>query len=121
MWALPAMLSLSAAPAIAGPRNINPGDPIGALKLTALDGASVDSSTWSGRPSVWLFISPQQNSSERAMIALQKIVDDTPPPGLAAVALTTDAVARWYTDEFIKRLGLNKPGEPPNQNNPGED
>lgn len=109
MWGLMASLFLSFSPALAGPRNINPGDPIGVLKLTALDGAAVDSSTWSGRPSVWLFISPRQNSSERAMLALQKIVDDTPPPGLAAVLLTTDAEHLPELRDFAARNRIRMP------------
>src|SRR5262245_7444730 len=85
------VIAFTAALTLAGPRNIKKGDPIGDLRLNSITGETVSSANRSGRPSVWIFINPQQASSESALIALQRAVDDMPAPGVAAVALTSDA------------------------------
>ncbi|MCK6483956.1 MAG: tetratricopeptide repeat protein [Phycisphaerae bacterium] len=94
----------------AGPRNIKNGEPIGRIELNRIDdGKLVDSNNWAGRPSVWIFISPLQTSSQRAMQELQRIVDETPAPGIEAVALTTDPNRLGEVREFCNRNRIRLP------------
>ena len=104
-----ATLGLLIGVAAAGPRNINVGDPIGTLKLNSINGEPIDSEKWMGRPSVWIFISPRQASSESALIALQRVIDAMPPPGVAAVALAGDAGDISALREFATRNRIRIP------------
>lgn len=105
-----AIVLLPLAASRAGPRNIKNGEPIGRIELNRIDdGKLVDTNNWAGRPTIWIFVSPLQASSQRAMQELQRIVDETPPPGIEAVALTTDPNRLGELREYCSRNRIRFP------------
>lgn len=101
--------ALAATAALAMPRNIKLGDPLGSLKATDIDGRPIDSGAWSGAPVVWIFVSAEQASSERALKDLQAAVDELTGSKVNVVALTSDAVRVPYFREQRSRLALRFP------------
>ncbi len=108
---LPALLvaAFSATPALAMPRNIKLGDPLGSLKAADIDGRPIDTGAWSGAPVVWIFVSAEQASSERALKDLQAAADELTGSKVNVVALTSDAVRVPYFREQRSRLALRFP------------
>lgn len=95
--------------AAAGPRNVKPGDPVGDFRLKDLEGRGIDTSLWRGRPSVWLFASPGQKSSEKAILDLQASLDELEGSGIRAVVLTVHPGQASYFRQLSSRHSLRIP------------
>ena len=95
--------------ALAGPRNIKVGDPIGTLELSDLDGKAIDAAKWIGSPSVWIFVSAEQVSSETALKDLQTVLDSLVGSNIKAVALTSDAARVPYFRQLRTRGRIRIP------------
>ncbi len=103
-----AMAAMATA-AQAMPRNVKLGEALVPLKLTDIDGNSVDTSTWRGSPGVWLFVAADQTSSEKAARDLQAAIDDLTGADIRAVELTSDAVKIDYFKELRARYNIRIP------------
>lgn len=97
------------ATALAMPRNIKPGDPVGSIKLTDVDGRALDTDSWRGGPSAWIFVAADQVSSEKAAHDLQAAIDALTGVQIHAVALTSDAVKIDYFKELRARENIRYP------------
>lgn len=102
-------LVFATAPALAMPRNIKIGDTVGRLKTTDIDGKSIDTDSWRGAPSVWIFVAADQASSEKATTELQAALDNLTGANIHAVALTSDAVKIDYFKELRARFNIRIP------------
>jgi len=104
-----AFLLSVAATGQAMPRNIKNGDSVGTLKLTDIDGKQVSTDSWSGSPSVWIFVAADQNSSKKAAHDLQAAIDSLTGANIHAIALTSDAVKIDYFKELRARDNIRYP------------
>lgn len=94
---------------LAMPRNIKQGDPVGSLKLTDVESKPVDTDSWRGAPSAWIFVAADQVSSEKAARELQAALDSLTGANIHAVALTSDAVKIDYFKELRARENIRYP------------
>lgn len=101
--------AMQSSPSLGGPRNIKIGDPVGALKQADIDGRPVDTSSWSGAPSIWIFVSAEQTSSENALRDAQESIDGLAGANVRAVALTADAFGIPYFRQLRSRARIRLP------------
>lgn len=95
--------------AAAAPRNVRNGEPAGAFALPSLDGKTIDTARFAGKPMIWIFAAANQASSHKALTLLQKVVDETPPPGAAAVLLAADSDDLSALRQFLSRENIRVP------------
>lgn len=99
----------AARPAAAMPRNVHLGDSLVPAKLNDLDGKPVDTVAFAGNPSVWIFVSAGQASSEKALADVQAALDSLVGVRIGAAAFTADAVQVPYFRQLCTRARLRIP------------
>lgn len=105
-----ALVALAAIPLVAlDPRNVERGEPVGEFVLEDIHGHRVSTSDWEGKPAVWLYVSPDQRSSELAVRELQGQLDRLEAAGLGAVILTSEADRLPYFRLLVEKNRISVP------------
>ncbi len=90
-------------------RNVKRGALAPSYRMTAVDGGTVDSSDFSDKTVVLVYLSAEQRSSERAVADAFKIVSDLGNDDVRLVFVTADVVHKSYFEKFWKEAGIKAP------------